>query len=75
MKARTTGRGARWLLLLFLLPVVALLYPPFYDLTDPRLLGVPFFYWFQLAWIFVTAGLTLVTFLGKVHTENEGSGS
>lgn len=33
------------------LPVVALLWVPSYAVAEPRLAGLPFFYWYQLAWI------------------------
>jgi Protein of unknown function (DUF3311) len=45
---RGTGR---WAHLLLLLPFVGLLYPPFYARLEPRLSGVPFFIWYQFAWI------------------------
>jgi hypothetical protein len=32
-------------------PFVALLWVPFYDRAEPSLLGIPFFYWYQIAWI------------------------
>jgi Protein of unknown function (DUF3311). len=35
-------------------PVVMQLLVPFYNRDAPRLFGLPFFYWFQLASIFVT---------------------
>jgi len=34
-----------------LVPVVALLWVPWYAQDRPRLAGVPFFYWYQLAWV------------------------
>ncbi|MFJ8586680.1 DUF3311 domain-containing protein [Streptomyces sp. NPDC093595] len=34
-----------------LAPVVALSWVPWYAQDRPRLAGVPFFYWYQLAWI------------------------
>ena len=43
--------------LLLLLPFAGLLWVPFYDRPGPALLGFPFFYWYQLAWVPVTAGL------------------
>ena len=43
--------------LLLLLPFAGLLWVPFYDRPGPVLLGFPFFYWYQLAWVPVTAGL------------------
>ena len=72
MKARHARKGAPWLLVLFILPFVALLWPPFYNVTEPRLIGVPFFYWFQLAWIIVTALLTLVVYLARPREEQNG---
>jgi hypothetical protein len=47
----------RWYLLL-LLPFAGLLYPPLYSTEDPELFGFPFFYWYQFAWVPVTALLT-----------------
>jgi Protein of unknown function (DUF3311) len=38
-----------WVLLL--LPFVGLLWVPFYNFQEPALLGFPFFYWYQLAWV------------------------
>jgi uncharacterized membrane protein YhdT len=42
---------ARWHLLLLLIPFVALLYPAFYAGSAPRLWGIPFFIWYQFAWV------------------------
>jgi hypothetical protein len=28
-----------------------------YDQINPRLFGFPFFYWYQLLWVFLAAGL------------------
>ena len=39
--------------LLLLVPYVALLWVPFYNRIEPTLMGVPFFYWFQMIWIFL----------------------
>jgi len=37
--------------LLLLLPVVGTLWVPFYARLEPRLFGIPFFYWYQIVWI------------------------
>ena len=37
--------------LLLLLPYIALLCVPYYNVIDPTLLGIPFFYWWQMLWI------------------------
>jgi hypothetical protein len=41
--------------LLLLTPYVGMLWVPFYNRTEPRLAGIPFFYWYQFAWIGVGA--------------------
>ena len=53
----------RWWYLLLAIPFVGLLYPPLYARHDPELLGFPFFYWYQLAWVFLAAGLCALSFL------------
>jgi Protein of unknown function (DUF3311) len=40
---------------LLLIPFAVVLWPPLYNRIEPEFLGVPFFYWFQLAWILVGA--------------------
>ncbi len=42
---------------LLILPFVGTLIPPLYNHAAPSLLGLPFFYWYQLAWIPATAVL------------------
>jgi len=59
--ARDTG--SRWWYLLLLIPIVGLLTTPIYAKPDPELFGFPFFYWYQFAWVFVAAGLTIVVYL------------
>jgi Protein of unknown function (DUF3311) len=41
--------------LLLLIPFAVALWPPLYNRIEPEFLDVPFFYWFQLAWILVSA--------------------
>ncbi|HEX8511148.1 MAG TPA: DUF3311 domain-containing protein, partial [Propionibacteriaceae bacterium] len=33
-----------------------------YDQVNPRLFGFPFFYWYQLAWVFLAAGFCSLAF-------------
>jgi hypothetical protein len=51
----------RWYILL-LLPFAGLLYPPLYATEDPELFGFPFFYWYQFAWVPLTAGITYLVY-------------
>ncbi len=34
-----------------------------YDQIEPRLFGFPFFYWYQLAWVFLAAACCSIAFL------------
>jgi hypothetical protein len=53
----------QWLLVI---PIVLPLLTPLYNRLDPRLFGVPFFYWCQVAFVFVDVGvITLVYKLTK----------
>ncbi len=46
------------LLWLLLLPFILLLLPGLYNRDQPELAGIPFFYWFQIFCIILTATLT-----------------
>jgi len=47
---------------LLVVPFVGMLWVPFYNSVEPRLAGVPFFYWYQFAFVAVSAGLTAVVY-------------
>jgi len=65
MIRRSASKERRWFLLLLLIPFVALLWPSFYNTYDPAFFGIPFFYWYQILWIILTALVTmLVYFVG-----------
>lgn len=58
--------------LLLLLPLLTL-FTPFYNRIEPRLLGLPFFYWFLLAILLLTIGFTiLVVALTRIEDEDAG---
>jgi Protein of unknown function (DUF3311) len=42
---------------LFALPFIGTLVPPLYNHARPALFGMPFFYWYQLAWVLLTAAI------------------
>ena len=60
---RAAGLIAYWPRLLFIIPVGLVMWVPFYNRTEPSLGGVPFFYWYQLAWVLIGAALVLVVYL------------
>ena len=41
--------------LLMIVPCLLALWAPMYNRVDPQLLGIPFFYWFQLLLVPVSA--------------------
>lgn len=47
---------------LIAIPVVALMLVPTYASEDPHLWGFPFFYWYQLLWVFIAAGCTSLAY-------------
>ncbi|MFJ4187654.1 MULTISPECIES: DUF3311 domain-containing protein [unclassified Kitasatospora] len=49
--------------LALLVPIVAMLWVSSYDKTDPAVSGVPFFYWYQLLWVPVSAVFTVAAYL------------
>jgi len=51
-------------ILLWLLVPMLVLYVPLYNTIEPTLFGFPFFYWFQLAWIFVSMIITAFVYYG-----------
>ncbi len=51
-----------WPRLLFLIPFVAMLWVSSYNRPAPELGGIPFFYWYQLAWILAGAAIVLIVY-------------
>jgi hypothetical protein len=47
---------------LLLLPAAGLLVPAIYNRRDPELFAIPFFYWYQLLWVFLTVGLLVIVY-------------
>lgn len=54
--------GYRGWYLLFVVQFFVILWPPFYNRVEPALFGIPFFYWFQLLWVLVSAFLTAIVY-------------
>ena len=57
--ARTGNKHWLWLLVL---PWIAVLWVPFYNKIEPVLWGFPFFYWYQLLWVLISAVLTAIVY-------------
>jgi hypothetical protein len=55
------ARETRWTWLL-LIPLFGVLIPPIYNTNDPELFGIPFFYWYQMAWIPISVAVTVIVY-------------
>jgi hypothetical protein len=64
-RIESRGGSKLWNLVL-LVPFVALLWVPFYNSIEPVLWGIPFFYWYQFLWVFLTSALII-----WVHHKND----
>lgn len=60
----SNAKTALWVVI-FLALFAVTLWVPLYNRIEPRLFGVPFFYWFQFVWIIVSAIVTGVAYLCK----------
>jgi hypothetical protein len=63
---RETGRGLYWLLAI---PFVGVLFPWIYNTDDPELFGIPFFYWYQMAWVLISVILTVLVYRATTRRE------
>ena len=59
----TKRGGWSWWYLLFVVQFVAVLWPPFYNSVEPRWIGIPFFYWYQMLWVVISAVITAAIYL------------
>jgi Protein of unknown function (DUF3311) len=44
-------------------PFVALLWVGSYSKVDPDFIGIPFFYWYQMAWVLISTVLTMLAYV------------
>ena len=54
--------GWGWWYLLLLIQFIAVLWPPVYNTVEPKFIGIPFFYWYQLLWGILGAILTAIVY-------------
>jgi hypothetical protein len=60
-RSRRRARGV-WYAILAGVPLVAVSWVPSYNAVEPAWAGVPFFYWYQLLWVLLTAVLTAIVY-------------
>jgi membrane protein implicated in regulation of membrane protease activity len=44
-------------------PFVAMLWVGSYAKVEPAFIGIPFFYWYQMAWVLISTALTMVAYV------------
>ncbi|MBO0892843.1 MAG: DUF3311 domain-containing protein [Acidimicrobiales bacterium] len=44
------------------MPLIGVLVPQFYNRIHPSIGGMPFFYWYQLAWVPVSVACTWIVY-------------
>jgi membrane protein implicated in regulation of membrane protease activity len=59
---------------LILAPIVALLWVGSYAKATPKLWGFPFFYWYQVLWVFLAAACTYAAYMLLHRRERTGRG-
>ena len=55
------ARTRVWYLLL-VVPLIGTLIPPIYNRKNPTLIGIPFFYWYLMLWVPVSAACLVVVY-------------
>jgi len=63
-------RGWSWWYLLLIVQLLAL-WVPFYNSAEPSFIGIPFFYWIQLAMVLVGAALTAIVYFATEPSHAE----
>jgi hypothetical protein len=64
-------RTSRWVWLVLALPYAGLCFPGLYARATPALLGFPFFYWYQFAWVVVTSAMLWFVYLAVRRPEQQ----
>jgi len=59
--------------ILLAIPLIALGAVPMYSKADPHLWGFPFFYWYQLLWVFLASACTWAAHLIIVRARRGAS--
>ncbi|HEV3423491.1 MAG TPA: DUF3311 domain-containing protein [Paraburkholderia sp.] len=70
--AHKASKAWLWLLLL---PWIAMIWVPSYNKVEPQLFDFPFFYWYQLLWVLISAVITaLVYFKTRKRSADSSQG-
>jgi len=60
-EARKSRRSKLWYILL-IVPFIGTMFPSLYASATPTLWGFPYFYWYQMAWVIISAIITYVVY-------------
>jgi hypothetical protein len=66
-KNTTQWLARYWPRFLLIISVLLVAWVPFYNRVEPKLGGVPFFYWYQLAAILLSAAIVFIVYLLEVR--------
>lgn len=56
------GKGSRWWYWLLVPPYIAMFFVASYNKAEPAWAGIPFYYWYQLLWIWIGSILTAIVY-------------
>ena len=56
------GNKSRWWYVLLLPPYIAMFFVASYNKAEPAWAGIPFFYWYQLLWIWIGSIVTAIVY-------------
>jgi hypothetical protein len=83
-KKTRRGPARYWPRVLLIIPLLLVIWVPFYNRIEPTLGGIPFFYWYQLTAILVGAATVLTVYMlerratrgrGRADTDLDSSGT
>jgi hypothetical protein len=57
-----SGKNRKAWYWLLLIPFIGTLIPSWYASDQPELWGFPFFYWYQIGWIFLSSLITFIVY-------------
>ena len=56
-----------WWYLLFLIQIAAVVWVPFFNSAEPYWKGIPFFYWYQMLWVVISAVFTAAVYFATTE--------
>lgn len=62
-RPQSRGAASRLWYLLLLIPYAAMFWVASYNRAEPSWAGIPFFYWYQLLWIWIGSALIVIVHL------------